>query len=332
MSKTNNEKIKRILNRKVLLGGSSLLICIFLIAVCSFVPFIIDPKQWQTVEFLTDELIITAIVIMSMVSAMFIGQTNNAENENSRIAKARARFLEIVQKIVDLFGFSQWIKKVLQPRDIRSMKERKLRALGIEDFTILDLENSEIKALEEKAQKYNDRFYKGLTKEQVAGILKIKNDKVKMALVEPEYYLSVNNLIDNRTISERSGKEGIVKSLYLTRSIVSKVVLGIVTAMIFASLMRDLTASQDVGLALQKFLSRLWAMVSSVFMGYLVGCQINDIDAEYVEMKIAVQNMYLQDKDFKPISQQEAAKEEFIERVKKEQVLQLGMKEEEKEQ
>ena len=51
-----------------------------------------------------------------------------------------------------------------------------------------------------------------------------------------------------------------------------------------------------------------WALVSSSFMGYIVGCQINDIDAEYIEMRIVVQNMFLQDKEFKPIDSQEEAK------------------------
>ena len=72
-----------------------------------------------------------------------------------------------------------------------------------------------------------------------------------------------------------------------------------------------------------QLVARLLALVSSSFMGYIVGCQINDIDAEYIEMRIVVQNMFLQDKEFKPIDTQEEAKQEFIERVKKEQVLQI---------
>ena len=321
--KTNNEKIKKIMNRKVLLGASALLVCVGLIAICSFVPFIIDPRRWQTKEFLTDELIITAIVIFSMVAAMFIGQAGNAQSEQSKIAKSRVAFLNTVVKIVDLNAFNQWVKKVLQPRDIRTMKERRLRAINVEDFTVLDLENSQIKALIETPQKYGDRFYKGLTKQQVKEILDIKNGKLNISLVEPAYYLSAKSLIDTRTISERSGKEGIVKGLYLARSIISKVALGIITAMIFASLMRDLTATRDVAVALQKFLSRIWAMVSSVFMGYIVGCQINDIDAEYIDMRVAVQNMYLQDTEFTPVAQQEEAKQEFIERVKSEQLIEM---------
>lgn len=327
--KIDTERVKKYMNRKILLGVSSLLICVALIAICSFVPFIIDPKQWQTVEFLTDELIIVAIVIFAMVATMFIGQASNAQNEESNLAKARASFFESVKRILNILFFSQWIKKVLQPKDIENMHQRIMRQVGIEDFSVLKLEYAEINALLETPQKYGDRYYKGLSKEQIKTVIDIKNGKYKVVLVEPEYYLSVKNLIDPRTITERSSKEGLKKGLYLTRSVVSRVVLTVITAMIFASLMRDLGAEGDAAEATMKFISRLWAMISSAFMGYIVGCQINDIDAEYINMRVTVHNMYLQDKDFKPMDEQEEAKQQFIERVKKENVLQLTHKGEE---
>ena len=324
----DTERVKKYMNRKILLGVSSLLICVALIAICSFVPFIIDPTQWQTVEFLTDELIIVAIVIFAMVATMVIGQASNAQNEESNLAKARASFFESVKRIINILFFKQWVKKVLQPKDIENMKQRIMRQVGIEDFSVLQLEYAEINALLETPQKYGDRYYKGLSKEQIKTVIDIKNGKYKVVLVEPEYYLSVKNLIDPRTITERSSKEGLKKGLYLTRSIVSRVVLTVITAMIFASLMRDLSAEGDAAEATLKFISRLWAMISSAFMGYIVGCQINDIDAEYINMRVTVHNMYLQDKEFQPMDEQEEAKQEFIERVKKENVLQLEQKEE----
>ena len=67
------------------------------------------------------------------------------------------------------------------------------------------------------------------------------------------------------------------------------------SAMIFAALVRDMNAEMDKAAAWAKFFSRLWAMISSSFMGYLVGTQINDIDAEYVEMRVQVHTRYLQD-------------------------------------
>lgn len=321
-----NNKIKVPLNRRVLLGGAALLTCLAVIAVSSFVPFIINPKRWQTAEFLTDELIIVAITVISLISMLFISQSSNAQQPKSNLAKARSKFFETVEKIVDLNGFNQWVKKVLQPRDIAEMKEREMRAIGIEDFSVIKLEYNEIKSLLETPQKYNGRYYKGLSKEQIEVIIAIKQGKFKVNLVEPQYYLSVKKLIDSKTISERSSKEGSKKSLYLARSVIGKILLSVISAMIFASLAKDLSASQDIASSLLKFATRVWAMVSSAFMGYIVGVQINDMDAEYIEMRINVQNMYLQDKTFKPLDQQEEAKQAFIERVKEEQVLKLDNK------
>lgn len=312
------EKIKKMMNRKILLGVTSLFICVILIGICSFVPFIIDPSQWQTTEFLTDELIVVAIIIFSMVAAIMIGQVSNGQNEESNLAKSRVAFFESKKNVTNINAFNQWVKKVLQPNDIKSMKLRLLRKVGIEDLSILELEDTEIKALLNTPQKYNERYYKGLSEEQIKVILDIKKGKHRIQLVEPEYYLSVKNLIDPRTITERSSKEGVKKSLYLARSVIARSLLAVLTAMIFASLMRDTMATGDFATAIMKFMSRLWALISSAFMGYFVGCQINDIDAEYIDMRVTVHKMFLQDKDFVPKDEQEEARDAFIERIKKE--------------
>ena len=323
--KIDNAKMERakktLLNRKIMLGVSAILVCIVLVAVCSFMPFIIDPSRWQTNEFLTDELITIAIVISSMVGAIFVGQASNAQDERSRISKARVEFFASVKLVNEQVNkFIQWVRKVFQKEDLESIKQRQLRAVGLTDTTLLDLEFAEIRSLLETPQKINGRFYKGLSQIQIDTVIAIKSQKKKVKLVEPDYYLSVKNIIDNRTISERSASESLKKSLYLTKSIVGKVVITVVTSIIFASLMRDLTSDIDQAQAWVKFLSRLWSMMTSIFMGYIVGCQINDIDAEYVEMRVEVHRKYLQDKDFVGMSEEEEAKQEFIERVREEQV------------
>lgn len=330
MDSPKMDKAKKLMNRKVLLGVSAIFVCIVLVAVCSFMPFIIDPTRWQTNEFLTDELITIAIVISSMVGAIFVGQASNAQDERSRISKARAEFFVSVKSVNENVNrFIQWVRKVLQFEDLESIKKRQLRAVGVTDLSVLDLEYSEIRSLLETPQKFNGRFYKGLSQEQIDTIIDIKGSKKKIKLVEPDYYLSVKNIIDNRTISERSTSESLKKSLYLTKSILGKVVITVVTSIIFASLMRDLTSEVDQAEAWVKFLSRLWSMTTSIFMGYLVGCQMNDIDAEYIEMRIEVHRKYLQDTEFVGLSEQEEAKQEFIERVKEEQVLKPNLLNEE---
>lgn len=337
--KTSAEKIKNGLNKKVLLGLFSILMCLGLIVVCSFVPFVVKPENWQTNEFLTDELLICAIVIMSMVSLIFISQSSNARNEKSNIAKSRVDFFASLKQIKEKgFGaFRQWVRKVLQPEDIQAIKERRLRALGIDDVLILELDDVQLLALSKEPQKFailtakneedqKGRYFKKITEEQYKGILAIKKTEYKIKFVEPEYYLSVKNLTDTRTVSERAVNEGKKKRFVLSSSIFSKLIMTVVSAMIFASLVRDLTADVDQAAAWAKFASRIWAMTSSSFMGYIVGVQMNDIDAEYIEMRTQVHTRYMQDSEFKPLTQQEEAKQEFVERVKKEQVLQLDNK------
>jgi len=316
--------MKKYMNRKILLGSISIILCVALIAVCSFIPLIVRPKIFLDNIFWINEALIVAITIFSLISAMFIGQASNAQDERSNLAKARASFLETKKKIININAFSQWIKKVMQPNDVNAVKERKMREVGIEDYSVLDLEYAEIKSLLETPQKYNGRFYKGISKRQINALLKIKRNGVNVSLVEPDYYLYAKSISDNRTITERSSKEGIKKSLFLTRSIIFKVLITLVVAVIIALFaIGDKSDPNWWKEAILQFIARLWALVSSSFMGYIVGCQINDIDAEYIEMRIVVQNMFLQDKEFKPIDSQEEARKEFIERVKKEQVLQI---------
>lgn len=316
--------MKKLLNKKILLGSSSILTCLSLIILCSFISINFDLNNLGKGDFWVNQAFIITITIFSLISVMFIGQAGNAQDGNSNLAKARVSFFANVIKIININAFSQWIKNILQPRDIKAIKERKMRMVGIEDYSILDLEYSQIKSLLETPQKYGDKYYKGISQKQIDTILEIKRKGIKVELVEPDYYLTVKSITNNRTITERSSKEGYKKSLFLARSVIFKVLITLLSAMIITAFFYEASKS-DMGdpKVWGQLVARLLALASSSFMGYIVGCQINDIDAEYIEMRIVVQNMFLQDKEFKPIDTQEEAKQEFIERVKKEQVLQI---------
>jgi len=304
--------MKKILNKKILLGVSALLIAICVIAICSFVPFIIDPTQWQTQKFLTNELITIGIVIFGMMSAFVIGQAGNGQNPNSNICKARNDFINSVKLIDNYNYFSQWIVLILQKKDTEEIKQRELRKVGIQDKSYLDLDNKQIKDLLDKPQKYNDRLYKGLTKEQVIQLLNIKKGKYNVDFVSPNYYLSVKNVDSSKTSSEMASNENKKKGLLLGWQIISKLIITVVVAMIFASLIRDTTQAVDKGEAWLNFVSRMFSLITSAFYGYVVGCKMNDLDSEYIRNRIIVHTRYLQDKDFKPLSDEEYLKELYF--------------------
>lgn len=323
--------IKKI-NKKVLLGSMAMVACIAIIALCSFFPFIIDPSQWQTQEFLSDELIIVAISIFSIVCVMYMAQASNAGNPNSNICKARVKFLGngsdiegSVNRIVKhdkISAFSQWIKQVLQPQDVRSVRERIILKTGIEDMSVLDLGDTELASLLTAPQKIGERYYKEITKKQYTEILRAK--RLKLQLVDPSYYLICNKYSGNKTITEESSTEQKKKTTLLTWSILSKTVMSVVLAMIFASLIYD-TTQGDGGQASAwlKFASRLFSMLTSAFLGFNVGCQMNDIEAHYIDLKCFVHDRFIEDKTFVPKTQQEMAKEEFKDRVRRENVQRL---------
>jgi hypothetical protein len=314
------EKAKALANKKVILGGLSLVMALMVISVCSFIPYIIKPENLTSTKFITDSLINGAITILCMVATMFIGQASNAQDPRSNIAKSTAKFLKTRTEIdtVGIFGFKQWIKKVQQPRDIRDSKEQILLQEGIDDFSVLDLSIPQIKLLT-TAQIYDNIPYPALTERQIKTVIYVKEHGVKYKLVPPEYYLSAKSIADKKNRSERAANEGKKKALILVVSVSSKVVISLVFSAIFAMLVRDVLQEINPTEAIATLFSRLLNFFTSVFMGYLVGCQINDIDSEYIDMKEQTQREYLDDKEFKPQTIKELAKEQVLERMKEEQ-------------
>jgi len=316
MNENNKIKVKRFLNKKVILGLLAFLCVVAFIIVSSFFPFIIDPSRWQTWEFVSDELIVCAITIFGIIAFTFIAQASNAQDPRSELARAKVDFYASVAK-VNHASFRQWVKKVLQPRDIKEAKERKLASIGVEDNHILELSEAEIKGLIEP-QKYGDRFYKALTKEQIKQVIKIKRSSGIKNLVDPTYYLTTGKVHEKGNISEQSGNEDKKKALLLTWSVGSKLIVSIMLAMIFASFVMEAIGEEELASAFMKLIQRLFTLANSSFFGYLIGCQTNDIDAYYIRLRIEAHIEFLEDKTFKPVNQQEEAKQEFINRVKKE--------------
>lgn len=319
MKLTSNETFKKLTNRKIMLGVLMIIFAGVFIGITSFIPFVITREKLASEKFWTDELLIIAITILAMVSAVFVGQASNAQDPRSQIAKAKVDFVNSVVT-VKVNAFCQWVKRVLQPNDIQSIKERELRKIGIDDYSILKLEDKQIIELGKNAQKYNDRYYSQISEKQVEAILNLKDGVKKIHLVEPDYYLTVSSIESDKTTSEKSGREQFIKTMKLLLSIISKIILALIPAIIFAALARDLSegAGDDKAAAWATFISRMFALISSAFMGYIVGCQMNDIDADYINLKVGTHKKFKEDMDFVPLSQQELAKKEFAERVKKE--------------
>lgn len=321
----SSEKLHLLRNRKIILGVTALIILVAVIFLFSFIPYTVSSQRLREPSFMTDLLMLCVITIFAMVGTLFIGQASNAQNPNSKIAKSIVAFLTSKVKVLEQgqLKFKQWIVNVLQVKDKKTIIERTLSEHGIDDHDVLELTIAEIKALN-VPQKYNGIFYDALTKSQIKLLLKIKEQGLNIKFVAPEYYLSAQGIKDTRTVSERSQEEGTKKGRIVFASVASKLLLTIAFSVIFALFVKDVAGGEYTPAEVAtKLFARLFAFFSSVFMGYLVGCQINDIDSEYVDLRTGVHQDFLEDKDFKAKDLKEIAKEHFIDRVKDEQVLQL---------
>ena len=314
-------KIKKYKDKKVILAVLSILVMLIIIVISSFMPLLLDPSKFLTLEFLTNSMITIVICIFGTISCMIIGQASNETNEKSKIYIAREQFFEKKKQVGNFNFFYQWVKKVLQPNDLKEMQLKSMQEKGItmyKKYSYLDLTETEIKSLLGKPQKINGNFYASLNQEQVELLLKIKSGKFKnFHFVEPIYYLTLDNRDIDKTISERSGKEGSKKTFLLSLSLISKIILTLLVSMVFASLMPKDGATTNVGNQFFTLFSRLSTLFTSAFMGYNVGCQTNDIDASFLDLKSLVIDMYLSDTTFSPLDEEELAKEEFKEQVKK---------------
>lgn len=311
--------MKRILdNKKMVLGILTMLLILAIVIVSSFFPFILDLSRIGTSEFITDQMMILAITITATISMMFIAQSSNASNERSEIAKSKVLFKNSIDKINNHTCFYQWVKRVLQVNDKNDIAEKEMMKLGIPFAVYNNLDEAEIRSLIEP-QKIGNIFYKSLTKKQIKAILSLKKRVSSIKFVSPNYYTSYKSWMIDKNLSEIASSETKKKIFTVLFQLTLKIIVSFVGAAIFGALVRDLT--QDGGFtaqAIMRFLSRMFAYITSSFLGYLLGCKMNDLDAFYILKRVEAHTLFLEDKDFKYVDE---AKLEYIERVKKEQLL-----------
>lgn len=324
MEYSTSEKIKRVAsNKKMLLGLLAFVFVVAIVFVSSIFPLMLDPSSWLTPKFITNELIIVALTIISMVCFVFIGQSSNGVNPASELAKNRVKFFKSLELInPKISAFVQWVHQVQEPNDQRNKNARLLHSLGVENLSYLELDENELKTLMTqpyaKETSKGKKFFQTITKEQYKAIINIKRGKNAISFVAPESYLSLNKLDINMTISERLSNQNKKKTSTLSVSILSKVISVLIVGMIFSGLILDTTQGTPSGEICLNLFTRLFNCASSGFMGFIVGGQINDIDAEYINLKCLVHESFLNDTTFKPLSEQDLAKKEFAEFAKKE--------------
>ena len=159
-----------------------------------------------------------------------------------------------------------------------------------------------------------------ITKAQRDFILDYMDGKYAINFVPADYYLTVSSVAQKKTRSERAGGETRTKAVLLSTKMISHIVRTLIMGMTMASLVYDsATAGSDAEQAMAwiTFASRMSSLIMSSFSGYVIGYQTNDIEAEYIEERCSVQEDFLNDKAFKPKTEEQLAEEEYQEFLRK---------------
>ena len=166
-------------------------------------------------------------------------------------------------------------------------------------------------------------YYRQLTKKQYKLIIAILDGEFTINFVSPDTYRKLSKIDTDKNTSEKLANQQKKKTLTVVNSVFTKSLIVLACGLIFGALVPT-GAEQTTGETFMKLFTRLFSFTSAGFVGFVLGGQINDIDAEYIKDKIDVHKRFASDKDFKPLSEQELAKKEFAEYVKEQNEIEVG--------
>ena len=140
--------------------------------------------------------------------------------------------------------------------------------------------------------------------------------------MSPDTYRKLSKIDVDKTTSEKLANQQKKKTYTVLNSVFTKTLIVLASGLIFGALIPT-GNEQELGETFLKLFTRLFSFTSAGFVGFMLGGQINDIDAEYIREKIDVHKRFASDKDFKPLTEQELAKQEFAEYVKEQNKLEM---------
>jgi len=327
MAKTPEDIIKmakQYSDKKTVLAFLSFILVLAITILSSIPEFVINPSQVLTTKFVTKLIMTLVIGVTSLVCFILIGGTSNSLNQVSEIYKARDSFRTSAKDIIDnhYAAFKQWVERVRRPAKQKEVNQRVLRHIGITNMMYLDLDESTLRDLvkapnKELGEKYGVRQ---ITQEQFDVIMAIKTGKTAMK------FLSVDDYVLEKTMGIEQTDEEVLVNQFKKRNwmfgervgsrvliiVVVAVTLGCIGWSTLDSMAEDMTVAQRTFTIIWDVLTKLATAISSAFIGFIDGGKFNDFDASYLQVKVNVHSQFKADKDFKPLSEQELAKEEFI--------------------
>lgn len=216
--------------------------------------------------------------------------------------------------------FNQWLDKYYKESRKDYFKSI-LSIHGIENTQVLDLDYYEIDELKRPFKKcWNDTEFKGredtyfrtLTDEQIAVIKAIYKGEIKVDKIPNDYFKTINGKLVSSEYIERQREQKKQTRKYALL-IGYRVLMVFIFAFVFALFGWEQVEGAKVLESILSLIFRIWTMISSFTYGFAVGKIMTTDKCNVIEYKLRVNELFINDKDFKALSSEELAKKEYDE-------------------
>lgn len=290
--------------------------------------FLFRPQMDGT--FWGDFAVSSALCIYCVYFGVPEGKSFYQRKECGRYQKAINLFKEAREKVLgNDFAFTQWLQKYYL-KNKSDFYKAILSSHGNINEKVLDLDYHELTRLKNPYKKVWDdtefsgrkpTYFRSLDDKQIELVRSIFQGKVKFERIPDDFFKTMNGKVMTSEYA-RQAEINRKNTLSYVFMIVGRLILVFAFAFVFNAFgiqIAQAGSGEEVMQRTVSTISRLWTMASSFTYGFSMGRIMVMDTSSTIEYKTRVNNEFINDKTFKPLSEEDEAKKEYDEWERKQE-------------
>lgn len=258
------------------------------------------------------------------------------EGKNAYQKKEGGRYQNAINTFKDVrgqvthndFAFTQWLQRYYEKNKMDFFKAV-LSSHGNINAQVLDLDVHEIEELRNPYKKVWDEtefkgrkptYFRSLDDKQIKIVRDMFSGRINFSRIPDDFFKTLNGKVVTSEYA-RQAEANKKHTMGYVLMILGRLILIFFIAFVFNAFALQVSKAESGEEVLQRTvstISRLWTMASSFVYGFSLGRVMTMDESATIEYKARVNKEFLDDKDFKPISEEDEAKRQY-EKYEKEQ-------------